>query len=315
MEIKQFKVISTLEREELYNFIKNTDLTYNKTYIEMIKAYESDTFNEGSNVFILFDSGQIKGSIAVITKEISIKGEAFITDIYVKRDNISNEDACLNSSVKILNTEVCLRFLIERAFEYCNICSATVVKIGIRESETHLITYINKLEFVHIYDAVIMKYRKNKNMDLKVNSDIELIPLSILNSHEYMNIQNEAFKNSPNGGTIDEAEVKDYIVQYANNEDLIGICSAQKKPCGIYELSIDENVGWIDTIGIAPSYQSKGLGKTLISKCIEKLYGKGLDEIKLLVITSNDIAMTMYKNIGFEEEEVFSYWFEKTIIS
>ena len=103
---------------------------------------------------------------------------------------------------------------------------------------------------------------------------LNLMPLSILNSHEYMNIQNEAFKNSPNGGTIDEAEVKDYIVQYANNEDLIGICSAEKKPCGIYELSIDENVGWIDTIGIAPSYQSKGLGKTLIVKCIEKLYEK-----------------------------------------
>ena len=48
--------------------------------------------------------------------------------------------------------------------------------------------------------------------------------------------------------TIDELEVKDYIVQYANNEDLIGICFVQKKPCGIYELSIDGNIGWIDTL-------------------------------------------------------------------
>ena len=137
-------------------------------------------------------------------------------------------------------------------------CSARSIKIGIRESETHLIPYINKLEFNHIYDAVVMRYKEDKNMVLKVNNDMELIPLSILNSNEYMNIQNEAFKNSPNGGTIDEVEVKDYIVQYANNEDLIGICFSQKKPCGIYELSIDENIGWIDTLGITPIYQKKG---------------------------------------------------------
>ena len=52
----------------------------------MTKIYESDTFNDGNTVFIAFDNGKIKGSIALITKEISIKGEAFITDIYVERE-------------------------------------------------------------------------------------------------------------------------------------------------------------------------------------------------------------------------------------
>jgi ribosomal protein S18 acetylase RimI-like enzyme len=313
MEIKHFKVLSTLQRKELYNFIQSTDLTYDKTYIEMIKVYESDTFNEGNNVFILFEDTQIKGSAAVITKEISIKGEAFITDIYFGRECISKAEDHINISGKILNTEILLPLLIGRIVEYCRKLKVKIIKIGIRESETHLISYINKLEFTHIYDAVVMKYRKGKNIVLELNNDMKLIPLSILNSQDYMNIQNESFKNSPNGGTIDEVEVKDYIVKYANNEDLIGICFVQKKPCGIYELSRDENIGWIDTIGIAPRYQNKGLGKALIAKCIEKLYDKGLDEIKLLVITSNGIAVTMYKEIGFEEEKVFSYWFEKNI--
>ena len=357
MEIKQFNVLSTLQKRELYNFIQSTDLTYNKTYIEMIKIYESDTFNEGNSVFILFHGGKIKGSAAVITKEIDIKGEAFITDIYVQRKNISNEDIYLNNtlnhhlgclnindfrrgskrshkcnfpfsmqtprievwkfpcemSLKVLNTEIFLQFLIERAFEYCNICNARSVKIGVRESETHLIPYINKLGFMHIYNAVVMGNRKVEKMVLQVNNEMELIPLSIFNSQDYMNIQNEAFKNSPNGGTIDEVEVKDYIVKYANNEDLIGIGIFEKKPCGIYELSIDENTGWIDILAIAPRYQNKGLGKALLAKCIKKLYEKNIDEIKLLVITSNDIAVKMYKEIGFEEEKVFSYWFEKNI--
>lgn len=313
MEIKQFDVLSTLHKRELYSFIQSTDLTYNKTYVEMIKIYESDTFNEGNSVFILFHEGKIKGSAAVITKEICIKGEAFITDVYFQRKNISNEDVNLIHSLKDLDTEIFFRFLIEKAFEYCNIYNARSAKIGVRESETHLIPCINKLGFMHIYNAVVMRNRKVEKMVLQVNNEMELIPLSILNSQDFMNIQNETFKNSPNGGTIDEVEVKDYIVKYANNEDLIGICFSEKKPCGIYELSIDEDTGWIDILGIAPGYQNKGLGKALLAKCIKKLYEKNLYEIKLLVITSNDIAVKMYKESGFEEEKIFSYWFEKNI--
>ncbi len=304
MEIKQFKVISALEREKLYNFIKSTDSTYNKTYIEMIKAYESDTFNGGNSIFILFHSGEIKGSAAAITKEISIKGEAFITDVFVERENISNKDV-------YINTEMFLRFLLEGTVKFCKMCSATSIKIGIRESETYLIPYINKLEFTHIYDAVIMRYRENKNKVLKEKNDVELTPLSVFNSYDYMDMQNEAFKNSPNGGTIDEVEVKDYIVQYANNEELIGICNFEKKPCGIYELSLDDKIGWIDTIGIIPKYQKRGLGKALVEKCIQRLWRNGIDEIKLLVITSNEVAVKMYEQSGFEKERVFSYWFEK----
>lgn len=297
MEIKQFKVLSTVQKRELYNFIKSTDLTYNKTYIEMLNIYESNTFDDGNSMFIQFHDEEIVGSAAVITKEISIKGEAFITDIYVANKDIRET----------------LFFLMERIVEYCNICNARSMKVGIRESESHLIPFIEAIEFTHVYDAKIMTYGGRKCKIKENYKCVELQPLSILNSREYMNIQNEAFKSSPNGATIDEIEVKDYIIQYANNEDLIGLCLFEKKACGIYELSIYGNIGWINTLGIHPSYQKKGIGSALIGKCIEKLHEKKLQEIKLLVITSNEIAVAMYKQIGFEEEKVFSYWFEKNI--
>jgi ribosomal protein S18 acetylase RimI-like enzyme len=297
MEIKEFKEITIHQKKELYNFIKNTNSTYNKTYIEMTKTYESDTFNKGGSVFILVDNYEVKGSLAIITKEISIKGEAFITDIYITKENIERN----------------LCFLIEEAITYCNNCSARSVKVGLRESETHLIPYINKLEFSHIYDAVIMRYKGDKDIVLKSNKKIELVDLSTSNSKQYMNIQNEAFINSPNGGTIDQVEVMDYIVKYANNQNLIGLCCFETKPCGMYELSLDAEIGWIDTLAVSPECQKKGIGKLLLMSCIERLWEKNVEVIKLLVITSNEIAVKMYKENGFEEEAVFSYWFEKTL--
>ena len=297
MEIKQFKEITIPQKKELYNFIKNTNSNYNKTYIEMTKIYESDAFNEGNSVFILLDNYEVKGSLATITKEISIKGEAFITDIYIANENLERN----------------LCFLMEEAMTYCSNCSARCVKVGIRESEKNLMPYINKLEFRHIYDAVIMRYKGDKDIVLKANKKIELVDLSISNSKQYMNIQNEAFIESPNGGTIDEVEVMDYIVKYANNQDLIGLCYFEKKPCGMYELSLDADIGWIDTLAISPECQKKGIGKLLLMNCIERLWEKHVEEIKLLVITANEVAVKLYKENGFEEETVFSYWFEKNV--
>ena len=297
LEIKQFRVISTPQKKELFKFYKSADLTYSNSYIEMIRIYESDTFNYGDTVFILLHDGKIKGSVALITKEICNAGEAFITDIYVERKN----------------EEKYLGFLIEEVTKYCSICNARSIKVGIRRNEIQLIPYVNKLEFTHIYDAMVMKYREGKHLNLIVNNEMKLKSLCILNAYEYMNIHNEAFKNSPNGSTIDELEVKDYIVQYANKEDLIGICVVQEKFCGIYELSIDGGIGWINTLAIDPICQKKGIGRALLVKCIKKLHEKNLEEIKLLVITSNAIAVSIYRDIGFEEEHVFSYWFEKKI--
>jgi ribosomal protein S18 acetylase RimI-like enzyme len=313
MEIKKFKEISSKQNKELYKFIKTMDQTYNKTYIEMVKIYESDTFNYGNTVFIAFDGGKISGSIALITKEISIKGEAFITDIFVDRKNIPFEEEHSSREFKILNAEMILNIMIERATQYCNLYNATSIKIGIRKSEKHLIMYINKLGFNHIYDAEVMRYKSDENLIVDVPNKIELKPLSILNSLEYMNIHNDAFKDSPNGSTIGEVEVKDYIVQYANHEDMIGLCLAQNIPCGIYELSIDNNTGWVDTLAINPVLQNNGLGKLLLEKCVKILFEKNLTEVKLLVITSNNIAVNMYISSGFEVEAVFSYWFEKKL--
>ena len=58
------------------------------------------------------------------------------------------------------NEEKYLCFLIEEVTKYCSICSARSIKIGIRKSEIHLIPYINKLGFAHIYDAMVMRYKE-----------------------------------------------------------------------------------------------------------------------------------------------------------
>ena len=53
------------------------------------------------------------------------------------------------------------------------------------------------------------------------------------------------------------------------------------------------------------------LGRALLVKCIKKLYEKNLEEIKLLVITSNDIAVNMYKDMDLKRKIVFRIGLKK----
>ena len=43
------------------------------------------------------------------------------------------------------------------------------------------------------------------------------------------------------------------------------------------------NIGWVDTIGIDPDYQNRGIAKQLANSCVENLMKYGVDTIYTLV--------------------------------
>jgi len=286
MEIKQFKVLSTPQKNELFDFIKNTDLTYNKSYVEMIRIYESDTFNYGDTVFILFHQGEIKGSVAIITKEIINVGEAFITDIYVEKKN----------------EEKYLCFLIEEVTKYCSICSARSIKIGIRKNEIQLIPYINKMEFTHIYDAMVMRYRKGENMKFL-----------IIESHPYEKSFNRQLSQS-----IKEVLDKKHSVEVINliqdkfnpvieSEDLKVFASGKAADEKVYEYQ--KKIHEADILvfvfpiwwGVMPAILKGFIDKVFLKDfayVYAKMGLKGLLNKKAVVVTTMETPKVIYNTFG-----------------
>jgi len=65
-----------------------------------------------------------------------------------------------------------------------------------------------------------------------------------------------------------------------------------------WEFGVPDTVGWIDTIGIDPGYQDRGIGKALFSKLIEnfKRTGKEIQpEAKGTPIEGVDVVYTLVK--------------------
>ena len=50
-----------------------------------------------------------------------------------------------------------------------------------------------------------------------------------------------------------------------------------------WEYGVPENIGWIDTIGVDPDYQRKGIAKTLFTEMTNNLKKVGVDTIYTFV--------------------------------
>lgn len=57
--------------------------------------------------------------------------------------------------------------------------------------------------------------------------------------------------------------------------------------------------GYITTISIIKKYQGQGFGQKLVKKAIAYAEKKGFATIKLEVNKKNDLAITLYKKLGF----------------
>lgn len=300
MEILTFNKLCNRNKEDLYNFINNLDIDYNKSFEDMIKVFESEVFNYGENVFVIFENGYIKGSISVITRETKVSGDAYITDIHIEEDTLRKNSKILSS-------------LMGEAEKACDTPFTKKIILGIRNELMYLSSYIESYNFKYIHDAIIMKYDLDKISQLENNIKVEFIPLTDENKDEFRTIHNEAFKGSPNAATLSEEEVQDFIFQYRGNEDLVGIVKNNNNSAGIYMLADIDNEGWIDNIGVLNSSRRNGIGKAIIKKSIQLLKKRNVRAIKLLVISSNEAAYNFYNKYGFKEELIFSKWFEKKV--
>jgi len=303
MGIFSYKDLDEVKQLEVYEFVKEVNEVLSKTFEELKKFYLGEVFNYGEDLYVSFDEDKVVGTIGVITKEIPIKGEAFITELYINKD-------FLDYTSKEYGEHI-INELLNKAVQICENHKAEVITLGFKPKLSYLEGYVSNIGFNKTHEAIIMKYAKeNVDKEEKLNS-IELEPLKEENIIEFMEAHNKGFSGTTNAANLSLEEVQDFLKDYKGNEELIGIVKSEGKTVGMYMLAVIDNIGWIDNIAILEEYRTKGLGKVLIAKCIECLKNREVETIKLLVMSSNAVAYSFYKNYGFEEEVVFSTWYQK----
>ena len=73
-----------------------------------------------------------------------------------------------------------------------------------------------------------------------------------------------------------------------------------------WEYGVPENIGWIDTIGIDPDYQKKGIAKVLFKQMIQDLKKVGVDTITTFVRRRDPLLLKFFNQLGFQKGDMIN---------
>ena len=73
-----------------------------------------------------------------------------------------------------------------------------------------------------------------------------------------------------------------------------------------WEYGVSENIGWIDTIGVDPDYQRKGIAKILFTEMTNNLKKVGVDTIITFVTRRDWILLRFFNSMGFQKGDMIN---------
>lgn len=71
-----------------------------------------------------------------------------------------------------------------------------------------------------------------------------------------------------------------------------------------WEYGVPDNIGWIDTIGVDPDYQRKGIAKLLFKEMTENLKTVGVDTIYTFVARLDWKLLKFFNSLGFQKGDM-----------
>ncbi|KOR24656.1 GNAT family N-acetyltransferase [Clostridium sp. FAM 1755] len=131
----------------------------------------------------------------------------------------------------------------------------------------------------------------------------------IINQHEKIRcyIQNEVFKSNTRVPLTKEDiyfdESQDYYIK-----DASFFIKKNNEYIGYGQVILENNIPFIVNFGILPKFRKEGYGKILLNHILNKLKTKGFKKVMIRVSSENEIALNLYKSLGFllyKEKHIF----------
>lgn len=73
-----------------------------------------------------------------------------------------------------------------------------------------------------------------------------------------------------------------------------------------WEYGVPENIGWIETLGIDPSYQKKGIAKMLMREMLNYMKKVGVDKVYTLVSWRDSEFLQFFDAMGFRKGDMIN---------
>ncbi|MBP8625772.1 MAG: GNAT family N-acetyltransferase [Syntrophorhabdales bacterium] len=143
----------------------------------------------------------------------------------------------------------------------------------------------------NFFDKLNVRVMTKDDLDAIVEIDTKVLGES---RREYWTIKivKQAESRPPDASLV--AEIDDKVVGF-----ILGEVSG-------WEFRVPNNIGWIDTIGIDPDYQNRGIAKVLATALINNLKRYGVDTIYTLVNWNDWDLLQFFHAMGFTRGDMIN---------
>ncbi len=122
-----------------------------------------------------------------------------------------------------------------------------------------------------------------------ISSIVTVVNKAFEDSFLWAELRPRKWKKSLNA--LKKNHIMEYAIAYENTK-VVGFCNSYFNPN-------QKLIGTINTLGILPSYQHRGIGSALFASRVEFLRDKGCKKINLPVDAKNERALKLYEKFGF----------------
>ena len=88
-----------------------------------------------------------------------------------------------------------------------------------------------------------------------------------------------------------------------------GILYFEGEPVGCASIAVERGYALLHNVIVTSDMRGKGLGEKLCRAMISKAKAMGAEHVFLQVVQTNQVAMNLYKKLGFQKD--YTYWYMK----
>lgn len=284
--IKGFRDLNEDEIREVQVYL-NTLEKSDKSIEEIKDEFNAKIYNFGEGVLFCFKYKKVVASVRIVLEAIKHLSAVYIHFLTIAKD-IENKASIVSE-------------LLTSAINMAEGKGVSKILLGAREEG--ILNILNELGYVPSYHAYKMRL---ENREI-ISTPLELVNLAEKNKEEYLNIFNKSFSDMPHGCYYEMDDMEKYLNDCSENSYYL--VKDKNKAIGFMNIEIENNVGSFD-IGLCMEFRGQGYGKRLLETAIYTLNKATVENIKLIVIERNSVALNMYLKRGFVIDDILSHWIE-----
>lgn len=274
---------------EAVELLFGSQITGNQSREDIKEFIGGRFFDNGRFMRVAIEDGRVIATGGAVVAEVD-RGEIFITALTAA----SGFEHILNDIVSQILADIA-------EFPGC------LVRLGVKGDLIVPAGFPDSFDFSPSYSLLQMRFAG----ELPAESDlahVELVALTAENLDEFVSTSNAGFAGTPNGASLQAADVQRLL---GNQVFRCGLVKFDSLTVGSYELKLNAPDGWIESVCLLPAWHGRGLGRTAVARLIYFLHQLGCETVKLTVIDSNVKAYGLYQRMGFRVDHVLARWFVK----